>query len=313
MYGHELDDQHRRLLLRTHLRPAWWHLSVVHTAPQITLGKKIHKETKTNCFHDSSINQCFFALFCSQLQSVCTIHHKTVLTKSAAVFSFRLTTRSNPFNVQNLKMTFLFFTLLTVCALKSADSQHKKLYQSLLTWKDTIFKEKSTQTCTYQLDEKEFYKDRITFEETESLSKIGKCRHDSTNCTRWQFFKDAKVIVYDESDTKAFVIIQIDVEHFLYIKRSENTFLPSHTIKIGSSGAFKTINVKLQESETSQQIHLHKMSSEMLKEPWYRSTQLALKDKRVEKYLERERKMADRKFLELPFIQHFSLTNGIFG
>ena len=208
-------------------------------------------------------------------------------------------------------MTFFVFILLSVCALKPVDSQHKHLYQSLLKWKETLFKESSTQTCNYQRDEKEFYKDRITFEETDSLSKIRKCRNDSTNCTQWQFFKDAKVIAYDESDTKAFVIIQIDVELFLYIKRSDNWFLPSDAIEIASLGAFKTINVQQLDSETHQHIHLHKMSSEMLNEPWYRSTQLALKDIRVQKYLGRERKMAESKYLELPFIQHFSLTNGI--
>ena len=208
-------------------------------------------------------------------------------------------------------MTFFVFILLSVCALKPVDSQHKHLYQSLLKWKETLFKESSTQTCNYQRDEKEFYKDRITFEETDSLSKIRKCRNDSTNCAQWQFFKDAKVIAYDESDTKAFVIIQIDVELFLYIKRSDNWFLPSDAIEIASLGAFKTINVQQLDSETHQHIHLHKMSSEMLNEPWYRSTQLALKDIRVQKYLGRERKMAESKYLELPFIQHFSLTNGI--
>ena len=53
-----------------------------------------------------------------------------------------------------------------------------------------------------------------------------------------------------------------------------------------------------------------KGSSEMLKESWYKWTELLLKDTRVKKHLDRERKMAEKKYLQLPFIQHFSLTDG---
>ena len=206
----------------------------------------------------------------------------------------------------------MFFVLVTMCAPIKIESQQKYLYQALLKWRDNLVQESSTQRCINQLEENPFYHDHITYEETESLNQIRKCTNDSSsNCVEWKFLKDAKVIEYNnKSSTNALVIVQIDVENFIYIKRGNNSFLASNAIEIESMGTFKTINVKQIDSETIQQIDLHKKSSEMLKESWYKWTELVLEDIRVKKYLQQERTMAERKYLQLPFIQHFSLTDG---
>ena len=207
----------------------------------------------------------------------------------------------------------IFFVLVSLFAPMTMESQQKYLYQALLKWKDTLVQESLGQRCINHREENKFYEDRITFEETESLSQVRKCTNDSSNCVQWTFFKDAKVIEYNDikSETNATVIVQIDVDNFIYMRRGNSSFLPSNAIEIESmGGTFKTINVKHPDSKTIQQIDLHKKSPEMQKEFWYKWTELVLKDTRVKKYFEQERIMAERKYLQLPFIQHFSLTDG---
>ena len=199
-----------------------------------------------------------------------------------------------------------------LCAQKTTDSQQKHLYQALNTWKNTFVKESLAQRCIIHGEKNSFYQERITFEETEAFSLIRKCRDNST-CVQWKFLKDAKVIEYDESNTNALVIIQIDVESFVYIRTGNRSFLPSNASEKVSLGTFKTIKAIQHDSKTKKQIDLHKMSPEMLTESWYSWTELVLEDTRVQNYLERERIVAERKYLELPFIQHFSLTDGKFN
>ena len=113
-----------------------------------------------------------------------------------------------------------------MCAPIKIESQQEYLYQALLKWKDTIVQESLAQRCINHREENMFYEDRITFEETESVGKIRKCTNNSSNCVQWKFLKYAKVIEYnDKSNTNALVIVQIDVENFIYIKSGNNSFL----------------------------------------------------------------------------------------
>ena len=107
------------------------------------------------------------------------------------------------------------------------------------------------------------------------------------------------------------MIIQVDIENFVFINRGNDSFLTCNDFEVENKNNFMTISRKTPEMGQNAKIDLPEMSSEIQMEPWYRFTLLALEDTRASKFLERKRRNAEKKHLALPFIKQFSLSDGI--
>ena len=105
-----------------------------------------------------------------------------------------------------------------------------------------------------------------------------------------------------------FLVFEIDNYSFIFKRVSTLKYRACNDIEL-NEGDISSFIIK-QTCDTSEDFFIENNHKDESLPVWYDYVKLAVGDKRIQHFLESRRMLAESKYLELPFVKQFSMTEG---